>query len=73
MTDRKWVKDWIDQNVWDGEDRSGCDSDWARFTPDDLQELIDDMLDAIEDELKENKDDQCISILCGAANDSSVY
>lgn len=39
------AKLFIDANVWDGEDRAGCDGDSARFTPDELQELIDDMLE----------------------------
>lgn len=38
-------KQFIDANVWDGEDRSGADGDGAGFTPDELQELIDDLID----------------------------
>lgn len=35
----------INANVWDGEDRSGATNDRATFNPDELQELIDDMLE----------------------------
>jgi len=41
---QKQAKQWIDANVWDGEDRSGSD-DSAIFAPDDLQELIDDLVE----------------------------
>lgn len=36
---------WIDANVWDGEDRSGCHHDCAGFSPDDLQDLINELID----------------------------
>jgi len=36
---------WINANVWDGEDRAGCKSDGAGFDPDELQELINDLVD----------------------------
>lgn len=39
------AKLFIDANVWDGEDRSGATNDRATFNPDELQELIDDMLE----------------------------
>jgi hypothetical protein len=39
------AKQFIDANVWDGEDRSGATNDRATFNPDELQELIDDMLE----------------------------
>lgn len=39
------AKRFIDANVWDGEDRAGCKNDWAKFSPDDLQELVDELLD----------------------------
>ena len=42
---KKEAKLFIDANVWDGEDRSGAKSDKATFDPDDLQELIDDLID----------------------------
>ena len=45
--DKKQLKNWIDANVHDGEDRSGCDNDWIKFAPDGLQELIDDMYDDV--------------------------
>ena len=44
------AKRFIDQNVHDGEDRSGCKGDWAKFTPDELQELVDDLIDFLYDE-----------------------
>ena len=39
------AKLFIDANVWDGEDRSGAMTDRATFNPDELQELIDDLLE----------------------------
>ena len=36
------IKDWLDANVWDGDDRSGATHDYANFTPDELQELVED-------------------------------
>ena len=48
---KQFSKTWLDANVWDGEDRSGCKDDWAKFTPDDLQELFDDF---IEDTFRRN-------------------
>ena len=39
------AKLFIDANVWDGDDRSGAKADRCIHSPDDLQELIDDMLD----------------------------
>lgn len=41
------AKQFIDDNVWDGEDRSGCHGDCVHFTPDDLQELIDELIDEL--------------------------
>ena len=41
------AKQFIDANVWDGEDRSGAVNDRATFSPDDLQELIDDLIDEL--------------------------
>lgn len=41
---KKFCKNWIDANVHDGYDRSGSDCDRVSFTPDELQELIDDMV-----------------------------
>lgn len=41
------TKAFIDANVWDGEDRSGATGDSASFSPDELQELIADLMDAI--------------------------
>ena len=38
------AKKWLDANVWDGEDRSGT-GDRAIFSPDDLQELVDELLE----------------------------
>lgn len=39
------AKEFIDANIWDGEDRSGCNNDVTHFTPDELQELIDELLE----------------------------
>ena len=39
------AKLFIDANVWDGEDRSGATGDGACFNPDELQELIDDLVE----------------------------
>jgi hypothetical protein len=44
---KKELKDFIDANVHDGQDRSGCVGDTSTFTPDDLQELVDDMYDDV--------------------------
>ena len=41
------LKLWIDANVWDGQDRAGCKGDFAKFTPDELQELVDDLFDDV--------------------------
>jgi len=49
---QRFTKDWINANVWDGEDRSGCPNDWATFCPDDLQELIDDLVDDLLERLQ---------------------
>lgn len=43
---REAIKEWLDANVHDGEDRSGA-SDVAYFTPDELQELVEECLEAI--------------------------
>jgi hypothetical protein len=42
---KRIAKQFIDANVWDGEDRSGAINDRATFSPDDLQELIDDLIE----------------------------
>ena len=34
------IKQYLDQNVWDGEDRSSALNDSALFNPDELQELV---------------------------------
>ena len=41
------AKDFINANVWDGEDRSGAKSDRAAFDPDDLYALIDGLIDSL--------------------------
>ena len=38
------IKTWLDANVWDGEDRSGCKGDYANHSPDDLQELVEECM-----------------------------
>jgi len=44
---KKQSKLFIDANVWDGEDRSGCNNDWVKHSPDDLQELVDDLIEHV--------------------------
>ena len=39
------AKDFIDANIWGGEDRIGAKDDWVTFTPDDLQEFIFQLID----------------------------
>lgn len=46
---KKEAKYYIDCNVWDGEDRIGCESS-ATFTSDEMQELIYDLLEYLIDE-----------------------
>lgn len=41
------ARSYINANVWDGEDRSGCKGDGAGFDPDELQELIDDLVECL--------------------------
>jgi len=43
------AKEFIDANMWDGEDRTGCNSDFVKHTPDELQKLIDDLLEHLSD------------------------
>ena len=38
----KAIKEWLDANVHDGQDRSGCKLDWHMFDPDELQTLVED-------------------------------
>jgi len=40
------AKLYVDANVWDGEDRSGT-NDWVKYSPDDLQELVDEVVEEI--------------------------
>ena len=42
---KKRAKVFIDENVWDGEDRSGATLDMAHHNPDELQELIDTLVE----------------------------
>lgn len=42
---KKKAKIYIDQNIHDGDDRSGCKDDWSKFNPDELQELVDDVVE----------------------------
>ena len=41
------AKDFINANVWDGEDRSGAKNDRIVFDPDELIELIDELIDSL--------------------------
>ena len=47
---KKEAKSFIDQNVWDGDDRSGAEGDCMQETPDSLQELIDELLEHLRDQ-----------------------
>jgi len=44
---KKLAKSYIDQNIWDGEDRYHADNDRASFSPADLQDLIFEIIDYI--------------------------
>lgn len=46
---QKRAKQFIDANVWDGECRAGCKSDFASFNPDTLQELINDLVEFLHE------------------------
>ena len=43
------AKSFIDQNIWDGDDRAGCLTDYATFNPDELQELVNDLLEHLSE------------------------
>ncbi|MCK5127682.1 MAG: hypothetical protein KAR42_15600 [candidate division Zixibacteria bacterium] len=58
-----WAKSWIDANVHDGEDRAGCHADSACFSPDDLQELIDDLVGDIVVKVEAKNLDLCRQIV----------
>ena len=47
---KQYAREYVNQNVHDGEDRSQCHNDRVVFSPDDLQELIDDLIDYLWDE-----------------------
>lgn len=40
----KRVKDWIDANFNDGDDRTGAKNDWIKMTPDQLEEAVMDCI-----------------------------
>ena len=42
------IKQWLDANVWDGEDRSGAENDYCTFSPDVLQELVEECFDDLQ-------------------------
>lgn len=46
-----YLENWLNHNVWDGEDRSGCKNDRANFNPDDLLELFTNCHEDLESEL----------------------
>lgn len=52
MNTKEKIKQYLNANVHDGEDRKGCHCDRAVFTPDELQELVEE---ACEYALKEEK------------------
>ena len=58
-----YLENWLNHNVWDGEDRSGCKNDRANFNPDDLLELFTNFhedlrleLNRAQSELKRSKE-----------------
>ena len=48
---KQFSKTWLDENVWDDENRSGCKYDFFTFTPDNLQKIFDAF---IEDAFRRN-------------------
>lgn len=52
MNTKEKIKQYLDANVHDGEDRKGCHCDKAVFSPDELQELVEE---ACEYALKEEE------------------
>jgi len=46
-----YIEKWLNHNVWDGEDRSGCKNDIANFDPDGLLALLTDCQDDMQLEL----------------------
>lgn len=44
------AKEFIDQNIWDGEDRSGCENDRVTFSPDELEEFVFDLLNHLTEQ-----------------------
>ena len=52
------AKLYIDANVHDGEDRTGCD-DLLVFTPDELQELVDEVIEGVILEIDLNECAYC--------------
>jgi predicted nuclease with TOPRIM domain len=53
MNNTDKLKEYIDANVWDGEDRAGCKNDKAVFNPDELQEFAEELIeDCFESEIE---------------------
>lgn len=46
---REEAKVFIQANVWDGEDRSGATNDAATFNPDEINDLVTELLDHLID------------------------
>ena len=60
---KKVAKEFIRHNVWDGEDRFEGVTDWANFNPDELQELINDLVDTLfQEKQMEGKKPVCKNI-----------
>ena len=66
---REEIKTWLDANVWDGDDRSGCKSDEALFNPDSLQELVEECFES----LSETKSSEWISVEDGHCEFDKKY
>ena len=67
------IKQWLDANVWDGEDRSGAENDYCTFSPDVLQELVEECFDDLQPQwvsVKTELPTEWVSVLVGYSGDS---
>lgn len=56
MSIKTKIKQYLDANIHDGEDREGCHCDRTAFTPDELQELVEEVYEfMIKEEGEEPK------------------
>ena len=49
---KEFARRWINQNVFDGDDRSEAENDSLAFSAPEFYELMDDLADALEEEAK---------------------